>query len=357
MDMTFSIPSPCPELGLEVQVSEIDTQLRKLWEQDDARTTASLMNLVVYSEKPGALLENSEIIQNLTREHACRAILVEIDAWIPEPSIRAWVTAHCHLVDGRKSVCCEQIAFYLTGKVTGRFRNTVFGHLSSDLPLVFWWQGELSDILTERLVNVVDRLIIDSSSWADPAASFRRIAEASQSNVDLILQDHAWTRTWQFRVGVASIFDDPGAQRVLPDLDAVEIIYHPEHRNSAVQLLAWLAEQAAWKDRESDEEFAFVSLSGTAISVVLREDAVGPALSSLILRAGGKSAHITQAAGATHVERRIEVIGYHITSLSPVDPTSPEALVALQLARGGKNSLFQKILPRFRRMLEQRKRP
>ncbi|MEI6176629.1 MAG: glucose-6-phosphate dehydrogenase assembly protein OpcA [Verrucomicrobiota bacterium] len=354
--MTFSIPSPCPELGLEVQVSEIDTQLRKLWEQDEARTTASLMNLVVYSENPGALLENSAIIQNLTREHACRAILVEIDAWIPEPSIRAWVTAHCHLVDGRKSVCCEQIAFYLTGKVTGRFRNTVFGHLSSDLPLVFWWQGELSDILTERLVNVVDRLIIDSSSWADPAASFRRIAEASQSNVDLILQDHAWTRTWQFRVGVASIFDDPGAQRVLPDLDAVEIIYHPEHRNSAVQLLAWLAEQAVWKDRESDEEFAFVSASGTAISAVLREDAVGPALSSLILRAGDKSAHITQAAGSTHVERRIEVHGYHITSLSPVDPTSPEALVALQLARGGKNSLFQKILPRFRRMLEQRKR-
>ena len=240
-------------MDLRSRFRGIDKELRKFWEQDEARTNASLMNLVVYSEKPGALLENSAIIRNLTREHACRAILVEIDRAEPLPSIRAWITAHCHLAHGRKSVCCEQIAFYLTGIVTGRFRNTVFAHLNSDLPLVFWWQGELSDILTERLVSVMDRLIVDSSSWADPAASFRRIEEASQINTDLILQDHAWTRTWQFRIGVASIFDDPAAQRALPEIDSVEITYHPAHRNSCLQLLAWLAMQAGWKDRKSGD--------------------------------------------------------------------------------------------------------
>lgn len=347
-----TIPEVCPELGLEVAVSSIDKELRKLWEQDEARTNASLMNLVVYSEKPGALMENSAIIRNLTREHACRAILVEINRAEPLPSLRAWITAHCHLAHGRKSVCCEQIAFYLTGKVTGRFRNTVFAHLNSDLPLVFWWQGELSEILTERLVAVMDRLIIDSSSWADPAASFRRIEETSQINTDLILQDHAWTRTWQFRVGVASIFDDPAAQHVLPDIDTIEITYHPNHRNSCLQLLAWLAVQARWLDRPASDGFCFESANVKSIPVILREDPAAPPLSALILRAGNKSAHITQAAGAAHVERRIDAPGYQVTSLSPVDPTSPEELVALQLARGGKNSLFQKILPRFRQLLE-----
>ncbi len=349
--MTAAIPNPCPELGLEVPVASIDRELRKLWEQDDARTNASLINLVVYSEKPGVLLENSAIIQNLTREHACRAILVGIEPSLPETPIRAWITAHCHLIDGRKSVCCEQIAFYLTGKVTGRFRNTVFSHLNSDLPLVFWWQGELSDILTERLVNVMDRLIIDSSSWADPAASFQRIEEAMHTNTDLILQDHAWTRTWQFRIGVASIFDDPGVQQSLPEIEAVEIIHHPAHRNSAVQLLAWLAVQASWKDRETAGGFAFESASGKPISVTLQENADAPALSSLVLRAGDKIARISQAKGASHVSRQIDAPGYHVSSLSPVDPTSPEELVALQIARGGKNSLFQKILPRFRKIL------
>ncbi len=351
------IPTPCPALGLEVSVSEIDKELHRLWEQDEARTNASLMNLVVYSEKPGSLLENSAIIRNLTREHACRAILVEIDPAADNPSIRAWITAHCHLVDGRKSVCCEQIAFHLTGRVTGRFRNTVFGHLGSDLPLVFWWQGGLSEILTERLVSVVDRLIVDSSAWADPLASFQRIREAAQANPDLILQDHAWTRTWQFRLGVASVFDDPGAQRVLPEIDTVEISYHPEHRNSALQLLAWLASQAGWRDSRYPDNPAFLSPGGQEIRVFLHAVPVGPALSGLILRAGEKSARISQAAGADHVERRIDAPGYQITSLAPVDPVSPEQLVALQLARGGKNSLFQKILPRFLSLLESSRPP
>ena len=236
--------------------------------------------------------------------------------------------------------------------MTGRFRNTVFAHLTSDLPLIFWWQGELSEILTERLVSVMDRLIIDSSSWADPAESFRRIEQAALINVDLILQDLAWTRTWQFRLGVASIFDDPAAQQALPEIERVEITCHPDHRNSALQLLAWLAVQAGWKDRKSERGFAFESPTGAAITVGLAEDSAAPPLSSLILRAGNKSASVTQTHGASHVERRIDAPDYRVTSLAPADPSSPVDLVALQLARGGKNPLFHKILPRFRQLLE-----
>ena len=89
--LTSTIPEVCPELGIEVPVSAIEPELRKLWEQDEAQTNASLINLVVYSEKPGALIENSQIIRELTREHACRAILVGIDRNEPKPSLRAWL--------------------------------------------------------------------------------------------------------------------------------------------------------------------------------------------------------------------------------------------------------------------------
>lgn len=342
-----TIPEACPELGIEVPISAIDGELRKLWEQDEARTNASLMNLVIYSEKPGALVANSAIIRELTRDHACRAILVAIDRDEPQPSLRAWITAHCHLSDGRKSVCCEQIAFHLTGKVTGRFRNTVFAHLNSDLPLVFWWQGELSEILTERLVAVMDRLIIDSSAWQDPAESFATLAEAAQGNSALVLQDLAWTRSWQFRVGIAGLFDDPAAQESLPCIHEVEISYHPEHRNSALQVLAWLAVQAGWSGGVS----GFKSASGAEISVNLRENAVGPPLSSVILRSAKVTVSVTQKSGASHVERNVEADAYKATSLSPADPETPAELVGMQLARGGKNSLYQKILPRFRSML------
>lgn len=347
-----TIPDVCPELGIEVPVSAIDGELRKLWEQDEARTNASLMNLVVYSEQNGALIENSGIIRELTREHACRAILVGIDPNEPKPGLRAWITAHCHLADGRKSVCCEQIAFHLTGRVTGRFRNTVFSHLNSDLPLVFWWQGELSDILTERLVSVMDRLIVDSSSWADPAASFARIEESSQANVDLVIQDHAWTRSWQFRVGIASLFDDPAALQALPKIDAVEITYHPDHRNTALQVLAWLAVQAGWRDAPLADSIRYISNGGVGIAVLMNEDSGIPPLGSVVIRAGETIVQVSQKAGASHVERRVESGAYKAVSLSPIDPVTPAELVGVQLARGGKNSLYQKILPRFREMLK-----
>ncbi len=347
---SLTAPGNCPELGMEVPVGTIDQELRRLWQQDDARTNASLMNLVVYSEKPGSLLDNSAIVRDLTREHACRAILVEIDRRETLAGIRAWITAHCHLAHGQKTVCCEQIAFYLTGIVTGRFRNTVFAHLNSDLPLVFWWRGELSDILSERLVAVIDRLIVDSSCWADPAASFDRIAMAARANSELILQDHEWTRSWQFRIGLAGLFEDAAAQQMLTDIESVEIIHHPAHRNCALQLLAWLAEQSGWRDAE-DGTLGFRGRNGKTIRVELTENADAPPLGSLSLQAGERRARVHQAAGTNHVERCFEAPGYRISSLGPADPASPGELVGLQLARAGRNSLFRKILPRFRALL------
>lgn len=342
-----SIPETCPELGIEVPVGSIEKELRKLWEQDDAQTNATLMNLAVYCEDKGSLVANSKIIQKLTSEHACRAILIEINGRAEEASLRAWITAHCHMAGGKKSVCCEQVAFKLTGTVTGRFRNTVFSHLNSDLPLIFWWQGEITDVFTERLVAVMDRLIIDSSAWKDPAASFSAIEEASQANDDLVLQDLAWTRSWQFRVGIAGLFDDPVAQAALPSVGSVEIIHHPKHRNSALQMLAWISVQAGW---ETDGT-TFRAKNGEQISVDLKADESSAPLGKVKLKAGDVSVSVSREAGAAHVVRKIRGPGYLANSMSPADPDADAELVGLQLSRGGKNSLYQKILPRFRALL------
>ncbi|WAC21480.1 glucose-6-phosphate dehydrogenase assembly protein OpcA [Luteolibacter sp. SL250] len=345
-------PETCPELGIEVPVGAIDKELRKLWEQDDAQTNASLMNLAIYCEREGSLVENSRIIQKLTSEHACRAILVEINKRTTEASLRAWITAHCHLSGGKKSICCEQVAFHLTGRVTGRFRNTVFSHLNSDLPLIFWWQGELSDVFTERLVAVMDRLIIDSSSWSDPAAAFSIIDDATQANGDLILQDLAWTRSWQFRVGIAGLFDDPVAQAALPAVDCVEIIHHPDHRNSALQVLAWLGVQAGWEQTSpSADGFVFRAKAGGKVNARLLSDPSSAPLGKVEISSGHVTVRVNRDAGASHVSRQIQSDGYLANSLSPADPDVDAELVGLQLSRGGKNSLYQKILPRFRAML------
>ncbi len=354
-----------PELGREVPVGSIDKELRKLWEEDEARTNASLMNLAVYSEAPGALEKNSEAVRELTAEHACRAILIGIDRSEQDASIKAWITAHCHLLHGRKSVCCEQISFALTGRATGRLRNTVFAHLASDLPLVFWWQGELSPIFEDRLYSLVDRFVFDSSEWVNPIESFATISAAVEGATrELIVQDLAWTRSFQFRVSVAALYDDAMVLDKLPKVDTVEIIHHPAHRSTALQMLAWLVVQAGWRDgmeldlatshRSGNKEgFSFEGAGGKAIIATLTADENSAPLGLVSLKGNGAEASVSREKGAPYLTRRVCCAGgYVIESPGPVDPDGSASLIGEQLARGGKNSLFQKILPKFRELLE-----
>ncbi len=351
-----------PELGREVSIGEIDKELRQLWAEDDARTNASLINLAVYSEEADSLVRNSEAIRELTREHACRAILIGIDREAPEASIRAWITAHCHLSQGRKSVCCEQLAFALTGRATGRLRNTVFAHLNSDLPLILWWQGELSPIFEDRFYSLVDRFVLDSADWKKPAESFGKILEAMEIAPRLVVQDLSWTRSFQFRVSLASIFDDPVAQAALDSIEAVEIRYHPDQRIAALQLLAWLVEQAGWRDglelsladdrkNGGAESISFEHRSGGSITATLRAEPDSAPLGSLSIRAGEVRVAVTREKGASHLGRLIEAPGHRAELPGPVDPDTSAGLIGEQLSRGGKNSLFRKILPRFLRFL------
>jgi len=352
------------QFGQEVPVNGIDKALRQLWQQDDSRTNARLINLAVYSETPGSLARNSDIVRELTREHACRAVLIEMDRAAKDASIRAWITAHCHLSGGKKSVCCEQIAFALTGVSRGRLRNTIFAHLSSDLPLIFWWQGELSPIFEERLYAVIDRFVFDSSDWANPQQSFLAIDAALATARPLVVQDLAWTRTYHMRLAVAALFDDPLAEQSLAKIRKIEITHHPKHRNTGLLLLAWFAQQAGWTPgRElamkiagqcaNKEGFAFDDAQGNAFQAIMVADDSAAALSLVHITGDDVEIVIERARQSSHLHLRLQVGGHVTDSLAPAGADESAELIGEQLARGGKNSLYRKVLPQFRRLLEQ----
>ena len=339
-------------LGLEVPVGEIDRELRKLWEADEASTNASLMNLAVYSEEPDSLVGNSERIRELTREHACRAILIGMEREGPVAEVHSWITAHCHLAHGRKSVCCEQLAFLLRGRAVGRMRNTVFAHLASDLPLVFWWQGELTEIFEERLYRIIDRLVFDSAEWADPLAGFARILEAlADTGGRMVTQDLSWTRTYHFRMALAALFDDPVAQRALPDVGTVRIVAHPANRLSALMMLAWLAEQAQWRPAlhpprtEDGERVVFESSERKEIRAEIVWDDTAAPLGLVELESPGCRVAVKRDVAESTLVQQLGCPSHTVEQIAPADGLEPEELVADQLSRGGKNSLFLKVLP------------
>lgn len=341
-------------LGMPVEVGAIDGELKKLWEADEASTNASLMNFLVYTEDPRQLVKNSETIQELTREHACRAVLIAMDRGAKESSLQSWITAHCHLAHGKKSICSEQISFLLSGYSLGRLRNTVFAHLNSDLPLVFWWQGEFSNLFEERLYRLLDRLIFDSADWRDPKANFQRMIEASEDTKgDLVTQDLSWTRSYYYRLAVARLFDDPKAQQAFPNIESVRIKAHPDHRMSALLLLAWVMTRSGWKlEFGGGSDWKALSNQGKEISLKLEWDEEGAPLAELSISAPECEVKISREKGNSHLCQSVCADGHCLDFSGPADSDEPERLVASQLSRGGKNSLYLHILPQFQELLE-----
>src|SRR5690606_34130559 len=77
---------------------------------------ASLINLALYNENQEELERDASVLAELTSEAACRSLLISTETRHPELSARAWIQAHCQINrNGEKSVCSEQISFFLTG--------------------------------------------------------------------------------------------------------------------------------------------------------------------------------------------------------------------------------------------------
>ena len=168
--------------GIPVPIGGIERELGHLWEgSGDGKTRASMINLAIYSEKPGSLERNTGIIREIAGEHAMRAILVEADPKAEGSNAEAWISMHCYLRGAKGgSVCSEQISFRLAGAAARSLQSVVFSHLDSDLPLALWWQADFHPPIKGKLWRWVDRLLFDSHHWKKPAEQFALIGQIAR---------------------------------------------------------------------------------------------------------------------------------------------------------------------------------
>src|SRR6202521_135597 len=216
--------------GIPVEIGKIDRALKKLWtDNEGVKTRASLINLAIYSEAPGSLPQNTEIISKITENHACRAIVIGADPGAKENRVEAWISAHCHVSgSGSKQVCSEQLSFFLEGPSAKLLPNIVFSQLDSDLPFYLWWQGEFHDPMDLQLWAWVDRVIYDSKSWSDFGTQMGRVETAqAEAKQRIVLCDLNWTRLVQFRLAIAQFFDHPGSHHRFQEIESVEIDFAP----------------------------------------------------------------------------------------------------------------------------------
>jgi glucose-6-phosphate dehydrogenase assembly protein OpcA len=352
--MTTSI-EPTPELGTEVPLSQVEKALNTLFASDAAVTRASLMNFAIYSEHPDSLDENTDLIRQVTREHACRAILIAVNPGAEALNVRAWVTAHCNVgAGGGKSVCSEQVTFLIEGGNDYLVANTLLARLDSDLPLVFWWQGDFSANFEPTLYSRIDRLIFDSGSWAEPLTQITRLEEAyAEGTTHFNVMDLAWTRVLQMRLAIASCYDDPLALAELPRVNDVTICHHPAHRLDARMLAAWMAHQAGWEWQLPGEGDTYQLLSKEGVAISLRFHPVATDFPvSCIRLCGPKVTCEVQREQSSPFIRSVITCGTQQTQqLQPATINTPAELIVERLRRGCNNRLYFTLLKTVRKLL------
>ena len=331
--------------GLPVELNRIDRELKRLWQEGEgAATRASLINFAVYCEGEEMMAQTTALIAQLTRDHACRAILIGLDPHIPGAGVQAWITAHCHLSRaGAKQVCCEQITFQLGCEGRSLIPNMVFSHLDSDLPLALWWRGDFPAEPEEQLWTWVDRLFFDSQTWAEPGRQFdllRTVIEPASPRMALC--DLNWTRSLFLRQAVAQIFDSPVNLAALKQLEAVEITHAPGASSTALLLAGWLAAQLQWTFIEGDSPaIHFHDRAGAGITVTFRE-APGPTLGGIRLSAPSASFLMARREGSSFLHADIHLPDRDLHYLLPGGKDDLVSLLNDDLMAGGRHRVYLK---------------
>ena len=343
-------------LGLSVEIGKIDKELKKLWlESAGAMTRASLVNLAVYSEEPGSLAKNTQLISQLTENSACRAIVIGADPSAKENRVEAWISAHCHVSRaGSKQVCSEQISFLLEGPCTSLLPNIVFSHLDSDLPFYLWWQGPLRDPMDPQLWAWVDRFIYDSQIWRDFSAQMR-LVEAAQCEAKqrIVLCDLNWTRLDKIRLAIAQFFDHPASHHHFAEIEKARIDFAPGYRSTALLLAGWLAAQLNWRVEKSKSAdcLQFTDAKARKIDIDLREQSGGP-IGEVVIHSSGIEFLIAPAKCGDLLEvSRGQPGKKRLPQLMPAQSNDPVQLMTQELLRGGPHRVYLRAANCIRELL------
>jgi len=343
-------------LGVPVELGKIEKELKKLWQEGEGEMTrASLMNLAVYSEQPGSLNNNTQLMAKITENHACRAIVTEADCRSEENRVDAWISAHCHVSSaGNKQVCSEQISFLLKGGCTTQLPSIILSNLDSDLPLYLWWQEEFSEPIDPQLWTWVDRVIYDSHRWSDFRSQIRLLELIqTEANQRIVLCDLNWTRLDNLRFALAQFFDHPASHHRLAKISKVRIDFAPRFRSTAILFAGWLGAQLNWhiEDVKSPRELRFTGASARHIDVSLRERN-GEPVHEVALTSRDVEFCVTYADCGDLLEvSRTQNDEKRVPQLMPAGNNDAVGLISEELIRGGPHRVYLNALNCVRDLL------
>jgi glucose-6-phosphate dehydrogenase assembly protein OpcA len=186
---------------------------------------ASVLNLIVTVIDEAAADRVVRTLVGLGVRHPSRAIVLVPQHGSSEAPIDARISTHCNEASGDgERVCYEEIVLTVRGEAAEHLSGVVAPLLIHDLPTHIWWPGDppFADPVFDQLVEVGDRLIVDSCDFGDLLSGLRRTANLRRRSG---VGDLSWERLSWWQELTAQFFDAPRFRRYLPNLSRLHIRY------------------------------------------------------------------------------------------------------------------------------------
>jgi hypothetical protein len=225
------MPRPAVEewSGADVSIGQVESRLAELRameiEAGFSSQRTSVMTHIAWV--PPQWLDAAErTLEGMAERHPSRTVIL-----VPKPDEEGGIDADVavrRFPVGERDVMGEVVQLTLRGNRAQAPASIVLPLAISDLPVFLRWRGQPPFGATqwEQLVDVADRVIVDSSEWTELgyrylAASFERTA----------VSDIAWARTADWRVALAGHW---------PAIATQDIAIHGPRAEAAL-LRGWLS--------------------------------------------------------------------------------------------------------------------
>ena len=184
-------------------VSEIEHTLAALRVGDSGvRLRTNVMTHIAWV--PEEWVEAAEdVLAGLAERHPSRTIVL-----FPQSrgqGLEGKVDSDSFLMNEGLTVCTDTIRIRLCGTSAEHPATVVEPLLVSDLPVFLRWRGlpPFGDSAFQELIEVADRLIVDSTEWPGLPKPYARMAEVFDR---VAVSDIAWARTSRWRPMLASLW-------------------------------------------------------------------------------------------------------------------------------------------------------
>jgi glucose-6-phosphate dehydrogenase assembly protein OpcA len=338
---------------------------------------ASVLNLIVHADEEGEAERAAAIMAKLASRHPSRTLLLVPAPDDPADALDATVRTQCGDRSGRRGHSCyEQVQLVARGSMALHLASVVEPLLMSNLPTFVWWLGRPPNP-HDRLLELCDRLVVDSDDFPDAAAGLAVLdACAADSATRLDVGDLGWRRIGPWCQLIAQFFDPRDARPYQRRFRRVAIEYAatPAKAVSAAPLLmaGWLATRLGWEPETTsaargsldllfaaDRHAAVGESDEVTIQIRPRQDASAPAgaLLAVTLQAGPREAEalfeISGGADRACVATRAVLPGVReMERIAPLGHTDTAELLGHELERPAADAIYAETVAMVGRLVQ-----